>query len=461
MFWDGSRWVDGSTTTRRTTPTRPRNRLRDWLATLPVLVLVPALLMPFVGVGASPAPSLSVSGKAVPGGTITISGEHFPARLWVQLDWNGSDAAMPSVRANGRTKFKVNLTVPESAEPGSHVVSAAVSSKNRVSTTESVDPSATMASVTVSVSAAATPAPTPAPTPRPEPTASPTPRATASPTPAPTAAPTPRPTATPPATAAPTIAPTPSPTPMPIATPVPTAAPTPAPTPSTGDLPGWKLAFSDDFNRTVPEGRFPTDVASSWYAYDYGWKDTSRNGTYDHSIVSMHDGVLDTHIRTTAGVHRVAAFGPKLANGATSQLYGRYAISFRADSMAGYKAAWLLWPASGVWPRDGEIDFPEGSFNWYISAYMHRQGATVGSDQDAFETTKRWTDTHVAVTEWTPTAVRFYLDNVLIGTSTSRIPNTPMRWVIQNETNLTSTPPLDSVSGHVLIDWVKIWSYAP
>jgi hypothetical protein len=32
-------------------------------------------------------------------------------------------------------------------------------------------------------------------------------------------------------------------------------------------------------------------------------------------IVSVHDGVLDSHIRTTNGVHRVAAFGPKFAGG--------------------------------------------------------------------------------------------------------------------------------------------------
>ena len=244
-----------------------------------------------------------------------------------------------------------------------------------------------------------------------------------------------------------------------VAGPSPTATPTP--TPDSGDLPGWKLAFSDDFNQAVAAGRFPSDVSSRWSAYPYGWKDTSGNGTYDPSIVSVHDGMLDAHIRTTNGVRRVAAFTPKFANGSVNQLYGRYAVRFRADSMRGYKGAWLLWPQSEVHPRDGEIDFPEGDFDSTISAFMHRQDGTWGGDQDAFDTTARWTDWHTAVTEWTPTAVRFYLDGVLIGTSTSRIPNTPMRWVIQNETTLDGIVPADSVSGHVLIDWVKVWSYAP
>ena len=41
--------------------------------------------------------------------------------------------------------------------------------------------------------------------------------------------------------------------------------------------------------------------------------------------------------------------------------------------MDGYKVAWLLWPKSGVWPRDGEIDFPEADLIGTISAFMHRQ----------------------------------------------------------------------------------------
>lgn len=171
--------------------------------------------------------------------------------------------------------------------------------------------------------------------------------------------------------------------------------------------------------------------------------------------------MLDTHIRTTNGVHRVAAYGPKFANGATTQLYGRYEVRFRADSMHGYKGAWLLWPSSEVWPRDGEIDFPEGDFDSYIYAFMHRQGATSGSDQEAFATMARWTDWHTAVIEWAPTYVKFILDGRVIGTSTSRIPNTPMRWVIQNETTLSGFVPADSVSGHVYLDYVKVWSYAP
>jgi len=239
--------------------------------------------------------------------------------------------------------------------------------------------------------------------------------------------------------------------------PTPLPSPTPAPTATSP----WTLIFSDEFDQALAEGQFPTAVGGRWYAYPYGWKDTSKNGTYDPSIVSWHDGLLDAHIRTTAGVPRVAAFGPILPDGSTSQLYGRYEVRFRADPIVGYKGAWLLWPKSETWPRDGEIDFPEGDFDRTISAFVHRQGATTGSDQDAFPTTALWPDWHTAVTEWTPAAVRFYLDGALIGTATERIPNTPMRLVIQNETTLAGFVPADAVQGHVLIDRVAVWSYTP
>jgi beta-glucanase (GH16 family) len=243
--------------------------------------------------------------------------------------------------------------------------------------------------------------------------------------------------------AAPAPAATPTPTATPIATP--TAAPTATPTPSSGATP----LFRDDFTTPFAEGQFPT---AGWGAYPYGWKDTSKNGTYDPSIVSAHDGLLDVFIRTTNGVHRVASFGPSMY---LSE--GKFVIRFRADAMHGYKGAWLLWPQSETWPRDGEIDFPEGDFDGTISAFMHRQGATTGSDQDAYSTSARWTDWHTATIEWRPTFVRFTLDGTVIGTSTSRIPNTPMRWQIQNETTLAGFVPADSVSGHVLIDWVAVW----
>jgi hypothetical protein len=227
-----------------------------------------------------------------------------------------------------------------------------------------------------------------------------------------------------------------------------------------GDIAGWHQIFTDDFTEDVPLGSFPDAVGDRWRAYPHGWPDTSKNGAYEPGkVVSVGNGLLDVHLHTENGVHMVAAVLPRLPNAQGSGggiTYGRYAIRFKSDAVAGYKTAWLLWPDSETWPRDGEIDFPEGNLNGTISAFMHRLNGTSESDQDAYSTDARYTSWHTAVIEWLPTRVTFILDGKVIGNSTSRIPNTPMHWVIQTETALDGVPS-DSAAGHVQIDWVAVY----
>ncbi len=229
------------------------------------------------------------------------------------------------------------------------------------------------------------------------------------------------------------------------------------------DLPGWRHIFADDFTTDVPLGSFPDAVRDKWWAYPDGWKDTSKNGTYYPSkVVSIANGKMNLNLHTENGVIMVAAPVPRLPgiDGTWNQRYGRYAVRFRADAVAGYKTAWLLWPQSETWPRDGEIDFPEGNLNGRIWAFMHRQDATSGSDQDAFPTGATYPTWHTAITEWGPNEVRFILDGKTIGVVTDRIPNTPMRWVLQTETALDGTKPEPSTVANVEIDWVSAWAYA-
>lgn len=204
-----------------------------------------------------------------------------------------------------------------------------------------------------------------------------------------------------------------------------------------------------------------------WSSYPYGWKDTTKKGTYDPRIISVHDGMMDIFVRYQDGEFKVAAPMPNIGGNADirNQLYGRYEFRFYIPTPApGYKVAWLLWPKSEVWPRDGEIDFPDQDLKTGspICAYMHRQNGTSGGDQDVYCTNValvgQW---HTGVMEWEPNSFKFFLNGALIGHSTSRVPNTPMRWVLQTETNLSSTLPSTSESAHVYVDYVRVWKYAP
>jgi beta-glucanase (GH16 family) len=136
--------------------------------------------------------------------------------------------------------------------------------------------------------------------------------------------------------------------------------------------------------------------------------------------------------------------------------YGRYAVRFRADPLPRYKTAWLLWPDSERW-SDGEIDFPEGNLDGRINAFMHHRGNPTA--QEAYSTTATYPTWHTAVIEWTPQSVRFLLDGQVVGndTVTQFIPNTPMHWVLQTETDTDpGRPPADSTAGNVQIDWVTV-----
>lgn len=224
-------------------------------------------------------------------------------------------------------------------------------------------------------------------------------------------------------------------------------------------LAGWTRIFYDDFNVDVPEGKWPT---AKWKQFSYPhWPDTSHNGVYSNEIVSQHDSLLDIHIRTEGNVHKVAAPCPTLpgASSKNGMSAGRYQVRFKADPIPGYKTAWLLWPDSEIWPRDGEIDFPEGDLAGTISGYVHHQNGTSPSDQTAISFGVRYDQWHTATIIWDPPVCKFNLDGV-VHTTRDRVPSTPMHWVIQTETQLSGGPPPNDAEGHIYLDWVKVWSKA-
>lgn len=230
-----------------------------------------------------------------------------------------------------------------------------------------------------------------------------------------------------------------------------------------GDLPGWRQIFSDDFVADVPLGAFPgSDYQSQWSMYPDGTPDTAGqvgqpSRYFPSKVVSIHNGVLDEYLHTEGATPMAAALLPRLP---TPQTYGRYAVRFRADSLAGFKTAWLLWPDSERWPQDAEIDFPEGNLNSTFYAAMFPQGGIGGPAQDVFRTNTTYTSWHTAVIEWTPAQVTFLLDGQVIGTATSRIPNTPMHYVLQTEACLEGCPAAMTV-GHLQVDWITIYAFVP
>lgn len=234
-----------------------------------------------------------------------------------------------------------------------------------------------------------------------------------------------------------------------------------------GDLPGWHQVLVDDFATEVARGDWPGPYAARWTTYPNGWPDSAgkagiRSEYQPSRVLSARGGLLDYWVHTDRGKTQGAVIVPLDPDGGMLyQRYGRYAVRFRADPVPGYKMAFLLWPQSEEWPRDGEIDFPEGNLTATIDAYMHFQGASSGSDQDRFPTDSGFAAWHTAVIEWTPESVLFILDDHVVGRSTQRIPNTPMRWTLQIERCLDRCEAPTDAEGHVQVDWVAQYRYEP
>ncbi|WP_246527634.1 glycoside hydrolase family 16 protein [Pseudarthrobacter albicanus] len=241
-----------------------------------------------------------------------------------------------------------------------------------------------------------------------------------------------------------------------------------------GDLPGWKQVFEEDFSAgDVPLGAFPGELyGTRWSAgYKDGTPDTAgqvsggRSGYYPSKVLSVKDGALDWYLHSENGISMGAAPQPRIPNASAnpprhnSLLYGRYSVRFKADSLAGFKTAWLMWPDSGVWPRDGEIDFPEGDLAGVIYGAVHYPRP---DGSDAFvkgESAAYYSSWHVATMEWSPGRVEFFLDGQSISASTTAPPTTPMHLILQTESCLTGCP-LPETQGHVSLDWISIWTPA-
>lgn len=447
MFWDGSRWVDQRPKTPPRRP-RPKARLVDWIATIPIVVLVPLLFSPFISARAAQV-QLSVSGIARPGSTITATGTGWPARGVVQLTWDGSTAGMPTARITPRGAFSVSLMVPRQATPAAHVLGARGAAKaDRSAKLASTGGSTVEAAITVQVLSSepeGTPSPTSSPTEAPTPGTTPTsaPVVTLPPTSNPTVAPTPTlfpPTAAPTPTLGPptpTDDPTPEPTPTrtpsptPTRTPSPTPPPTPPPTPQPTPPPGPDLTFAAECGGSSLDSR----LRALYVPGDPGFGlDSDFMG--DLRQVSVLNGFCRiTAERRSTPSGRAYASACLSTFGTFAQKYGVFEARIRYPKGAGvWPAFWLL--AAGSKQTPPEVDIFEaypgpgtGSSGPSVAVFSNHYPGDV--QYVAFDGGRDLTgDWHVWRLEWTSSAMKLKLDGVTVGTLSGHVPNVAMYPII-------------------------------
>jgi beta-glucanase (GH16 family) len=223
-----------------------------------------------------------------------------------------------------------------------------------------------------------------------------------------------------------------------------------------GPVGEWRSVFREDFATSVPRGEFPGTVyGREFTTYPDGWRDTSGGGEYrPEQVLSVSDGALTWDMKEDAGLVLGAAVLPTLPT--YGQTYGQYSIRFRADATPGFGMAFLLWPDSEKWPRDGEVDFPEGEFSSVISGNAHHASAT--GEVDRFPTTVDFSQWHVATIQWRPSDVTFRLDGAVIGVSTTAVPQRSMHWVLQTG-SAGDTRATTNSSAQVQVDWLEAFAW--
>ena len=210
----------------------------------------------------------------------------------------------------------------------------------------------------------------------------------------------------------------------------------------TGNLPGWNLAYTTDFNGdSLPAG---------WGTYT-GEPGGDQYGYWDPQNVSVSDGEL--HLRTTPDSdpdQSGAATSGGVAFYGEPHTYGMYLVRMKGDYEPGLKMSdiALLWPAdNGTWPP--EIDFFEdnGGARSGYTASVHP--GPNGDDCCFIQKTisNNATEWHTYGVTWTANSLTYTIDGRVWGVVTSSQltgaaswPDIPMNLDLQSQ-NLGSAQP--------------------
>ena len=219
----------------------------------------------------------------------------------------------------------------------------------------------------------------------------------------------------------------------------------------------YGLVFDEEFNGSALD-------TSKWST---GWLAAGNtkpvNGTnlnsYNPSQVTISGGLLNL-----AAVSQVTVVSGTTYNYASGIIhtYGKYTPTF------GYIEARVFLPASSGttianfpgwwcdceslnWPTDGELDIVEG-LSGTAAAHFHDSGGGPSGGTKSGQG-GGW---HIFAAWWKSGSVRWYYDNVYLGTVTSGITSQPMFLILNLAIDTTNGGPL-TVPSTMQVDWVHVY----
>lgn len=223
--------------------------------------------------------------------------------------------------------------------------------------------------------------------------------------------------------------------------------------PPKDDRPGFRQLFVDSFDVDAALGTLRA-VNGNLRPY----RDGTSGRYWPSKTLSIHDSCLDIwlHRDDELGKEVSAAVGFGVLGQSYPMTYGRFTIRHRTVGGAGWGAVVMLWPYNDV-HAEGELDYPEGPLAGRFAINHHQM---IGDPRRLYYQTRdlgAWADWHVSTIDWTPTEIRYYLDDLLVGrvTDKAQIPLSPHKWVLQ--AGFDAAPPA-TTEGHILVDWVAAYA---
>jgi beta-glucanase (GH16 family) len=199
---------------------------------------------------------------------------------------------------------------------------------------------------------------------------------------------------------------------------------------------GWQLVGGDEFNGAMSDHWGPYDGAGH-----------GGNGRRTPDALSVQNGSLVIRGDSDGNTGGMAWD--------TGQRYGKWEM--RAKFPAGdkqYHPVLILWPTDMSWPEGGEVDFAEtNSAADDVSFFLHYSSS---NQQKYAKTTIDITQWHNYAVEWTPDAVRGYIDGKQIFESTdgNTLPPGKMHPTIQLDYFPDGGSPRPT---EMFVDWMRVY----
>jgi beta-glucanase (GH16 family)/ribosomal protein L31E len=191
---------------------------------------------------------------------------------------------------------------------------------------------------------------------------------------------------------------------------------------SSGTIGEWQLVWSDEFNGSTLD-------LTKWGYHPSGYSNNEQS-YYSEENVSVENGklILKAEMRSNPD-NKPYVSGAIDSRGKFSQTYGRFEIRAKLPNGQGYwPAIWLL-PEDkviyGNWPASGEIDIMEtgGDVENYVGT-IHYSGLNSQHLMQSTQSVKlpagaQTADFNVYAIEWEPTEMRWYCNDVLMGSASN------------------------------------------